>query len=67
MYVLVLVACMTVGGETHCQTFQRDHQFETHNRCITAAAIERGRYAERRQQRKEWLTYSWRCRETDLS
>ena len=63
MYVLVLVACMTLGADTHCQAFERDHQFTTENRCMLAAAVEKGRYAERRRERENWLTYSWQCQE----
>lgn len=62
MYVLVLVACMTLSGDTHCQRFEREHAFKTRERCQTAAAIERGRYAERRSRRASWLNYIWECK-----
>lgn len=67
MYALILVACMSFGGETHCQNFEREHTFVSENRCRMAAAIERGRYAERGESRKDWLTYDWQCRPTQVT
>jgi hypothetical protein len=67
MYVLVLVACMSFSGETHCQNFERDHAFASENRCRVAAAIERGQYSERSQSRKDWLTYDWQCRPSQVT
>ena len=64
MFVLVLVTCMSLSGDTHCQTFERDHRFASLERCQFAAAVERGQYAERRKHRRDWLKYSWTC-ETD--
>ena len=67
MYVLVLVACMSFSGETHCQNFERDHTFVSENRCRMAAAIERGQYADRSQSRKDWLRYDWHCKSTQVT
>lgn len=67
MYVLVLVACMSFGGETHCQNFERDHTFVSENRCRMAAAIERGQYAERSERRKDWLSYDWECKASQVT
>ena len=67
MYVLVLVACMSFSGETHCQNFERDHTFVSENRCRMAAAIERGQYADRSQSRKDWLRYDWHCMPTQVT
>ncbi len=67
MYILVLVACMSFGGDTQCQSFERDHLFASENRCRMAAAIERGQYADRAQQRADWLTYDWLCQPDRIS
>ncbi|NMM46163.1 hypothetical protein HH303_16850 [Rhodospirillaceae bacterium KN72] len=61
MYAMILVACVTLLGETHCQSFERDHQFNSAFNCQVAAAIDKGRYADRIERRKDWLTYDWQC------
>ncbi len=63
MYMLVLVACMTFSGETHCQRFERDHSFVSEARCEFAAAIERGQYADKIR-RRDWIEYNWDCETT---
>lgn len=61
MYVLLLVACATFGGQTHCQTFERQPRYDTERLCRIAEAVEKGRYAQRRAERADWLSYRWRC------
>lgn len=61
MYVLVLITCMTFSGKTHCQSFPRDVSFATLAACDRVAAIERGRYVRRIEERRQWLRYEWQC------
>jgi len=61
MYVLVLVTCMTFSGETHCQSFPRPQVLTSLAQCNRAAAIEKGRYLQRIEQRRAWLEYKWQC------
>ncbi len=65
MYVLVLVACATFSGVTHCQEFERDHRFSAQSNCQVAAAIEKGEYQSRAARRKDWLEYRWACNSTE--
>ncbi len=61
MFVLVMIACMTLDDRTSCQSFEREHAFRSEQSCSRAAAMEEGRYAERRAQR-DWVKYTWVCR-----
>ncbi len=61
MYVLLLVACATFGGQTHCQTFERQPHYDTERLCRVAESVEKGRYAKRQAERASWLSYRWRC------
>ena len=61
MFVLVMIACMTLDDRTACQSFERDLTFQSEKSCVRAAAMEEGRYAERRAKR-EWVKYTWVCR-----
>ncbi|MGB2233936.1 MAG: hypothetical protein ACPH5J_00050 [Candidatus Puniceispirillum sp.] len=60
MFMLVLVTCVTLEGQTVCHEFPRDHQFASLTSCKTAGAIERGRYKSRINARK-WAQYDWDC------
>ena len=60
MFMLVLITCVTLEGQTVCHEFPRDHQFMSLLSCKTAGAIERGRYQSRISARK-WARYDWNC------
>lgn len=62
MYVLILVVCMSFSGKTHCQSFPREALFVTPGQCYRAAAMEKGRYLTRIQQRRSSHSYQWHCR-----
>ena len=63
MFLLVLVTCVTLQGQTMCHEFEREQAYSDENACLIAAAMERGRYNSR-MQRREWARYKWECRNT---
>ncbi|MDA7598886.1 hypothetical protein N8835_02530 [Alphaproteobacteria bacterium] len=60
MFLLVLMTCVTLEGQTVCHEFPRDHQFTSLSSCRTAGAIERGQYRARITTR-DWASYDWDC------
>ena len=44
MFLLVLVTCVTLEGQTMCHEFKREQAYANQDACLMAAAMERGRY-----------------------
>ena len=61
MFILVLITCVTLQGQTNCHEFEREVAFVNHDACLMAAAMEKGRYNSR-MQRRNWARYNWECR-----
>lgn len=51
MFLLVLVTCVTLQGQTMCHEFEREQAYSDENACLIAAAMERGRYNSRLSER----------------
>ena len=47
MFLLVLVTCVTLEGQTMCHEFEREQVYANQDACMMAAAMERGRYNSR--------------------
>ena len=61
MFLLVLVTCVTLEGQTMCHEFEREQAYANQDACLMAAAMARGRYNSR-MERREWARYQWECR-----
>ena len=51
MFLLVLVTCVSLEGQTLCHEFEREAVFAERDSCMVAAALERGRSSARIHQR----------------
>ena len=58
MFLLVLVTCVTLEGQTMCHEFEREQAYANQDACMMAAAMERGRYNSR-MERREWARSQW--------
>ena len=61
MFMLVLITCVTLEGQTNCHEFEREMVFANQDSCMMAAALEKGRYNSR-MQRRNWARYNWESR-----
>ena len=61
MFLLVLVTCVTLEGQTMCHEFERGQLYTNKDSCMMAAALEKGRYNSR-MERRNWARYNWECR-----
>jgi len=61
MFLLVLVTCVTLEGQTICHEFERGQLYANQDSCMMAAALEKGRYNSR-MERRNWARYNWECR-----
>ena len=66
MFLLVLVICVTLEGQTICHEFEREHFYLNRNTCLIAAALDSSKYSSRMKQRK-WANYKWECRPKGLT
>ena len=65
MFLLVLVTCVSLEGQTLCHEFEREAVFAERDSCMVAAALERGRYSARIHQRT-WTRYYWKCHNSSV-